>query len=309
MLVAVESLDQPRTREHEQKQLVLIQAPVVLEATVVASGSADKLPEMPAPLVACPSCNGELRLDESKLGKPFRCPLCLRLLMAHETVESADPTSPRKIVLQKAPPGIRSHSEVEDAGFQAGKDADNDPAHSEKTEIWPSAATAGRWNADLAVRVALYAVIYVGLIVLLIGVYRQNWLISAVTFFMAGSAFAALGWRSLRAGQREQNLRAQLRSLSGRRRPAHWATKAALLGILVLVLGESVVATFAAVQSLDSPNDFYLVGAIGLLVFLVSLGPLLVSAVHVLANRFHKTGSGLLRRSIKELPKSTPLVP
>src|SRR5262245_15950434 len=75
MLVAVESLDQPRTREHEQKQLVLIQAPVVLEATVVASGSADKLPEMPAPLVACPSCNGELRLDESKLGKPFRCPL------------------------------------------------------------------------------------------------------------------------------------------------------------------------------------------------------------------------------------------
>jgi hypothetical protein len=280
MLVAVESFDRPQSKNLEETQLVLIQAPVVLDVRALKSTDPESdVPGHLVPLSACPCCNNELRVDKSKLGRPFRCPLCLRFLVANE---DSDPTSRsgqvKRIVLRKA----RSEGQERMAGTGSGKRASKEGPPSSIVqqdaasgpEIWPTAPVMLRWKADLAVRLALYAILYLGLIVLLVGVYRQDWFVSANTFFLVAFAFFALVGRRLSAKQRERNLRAQFRFLSGGDSGgAHWVSKMALLGFAFLLGGEALAGVFAAVQALEAPDDFYFVAGIVVLVLILAVGP------------------------------------
>jgi hypothetical protein len=289
MLVAVESFDQPKSKNPEEPQLVLIQAPVVLDVTIAETiDSTPKEPDRLAPLLVCPSCNSELRVDESKFDRPFRCPLCLRLLIAKE---SSDPSGHsgelKRIVLQKAPAGAQTPLAGAARGRPASEEGQSSSSarqsHARGPEIWPTAPMALRWKADPAVRMILYAILYLGLIVLLVGVYRQDWLVSTTTFFLVGFAFFALVGRKLSAKQRERNLRAQFRLLTGRgSNGAHWVSKIALVGFVVLLLGEAVAGVFAMVQSLEAPDDFYLVAGIVAIALAIAAGPTVPGLAHLI---------------------------
>jgi hypothetical protein len=298
MLVAVESFDRPKSKNPEEPQLVLIQAPVVLDVKIAeAIDSTPKEPERLAPLLACPSCNSELRVDESKLDRPFRCPLCLRLLIAKEISDPSRRSGDlKRIVLQKAPSGTQTSlpgpARDRPASEEGRSSTRTQQGHARGPEIWPTAPMALRWKADLVVRMILYAILYLGLIVLLVGVYRQDWFVSATTFFLVGFAFFALVGRKLSAKHRERNLRAQLRLLTGRGRDsAHWVSKIALIGFVVLLLGEALAGVFAAVQSLEAPDDFYLVAGIVALAFVIATGTAVSSLVRLIGMRI-----GRLRR-------------
>jgi uncharacterized protein YbaR (Trm112 family) len=298
MLVAVESFDQPKSKNPEEPQLVLIQAPVVLDVMIAETiDSTSKEPERLAPLLACPSCNSELRVDESKVNRPFRCPLCLRLLIAKETSDpSGRPGELKRIMLQKAPPGAPTPLAGAARGSSASEEGQSSfsaqQGHARGPEIWPTAPMALRWKADLVVRMILYAILYLGLIVLLVGVYRQDWFVSATTFFLVGFAFFALVGRKLSAKHRERNLGAQLRFLTGRGRDgAHWVSKIALVGFVVLLLGEAVAGVFAAVQLLEAPDDFYLVSGIVAIALAIAAGTSVSALVRLIG-----IGIGRLRR-------------
>jgi hypothetical protein len=298
MLVAVESFDQPKSKNPEEPQLVLILAPVVLDVMIAETiDSTSKEPERLAPLLACPSCNSELRVDESKLDRPFRCPLCLRLLIAKETSDpSGCPGDLKRIVLQKAPAGAQTALAGAARGSPVSEEGQSSSSarqgHARGPEIWPSTPITLRWKAELVVRMILYAILYLGLFVLLVGVYRQDWFVSATTFFLVGFAFFALVGRKLSAKHRERNLRAQLRFLTGRGRDsAHWVSKIALVGFVGLLLGEAVAGVFAAVQSLEAPDDFYLVAGIVALAFVIAAGSSFSGLVRLIG-----IGIGRLRR-------------
>jgi uncharacterized protein YbaR (Trm112 family) len=305
MVVAVESTDSQGTDNSQEKPFVLIPAPIILDATAASSGPPkvrDSEQQLPL-LLACPSCNNELQINESKLTKPFLCPLCFRLLVAEEgPPNSFGPGARKRVLLKKAPPapdspGDKTYRETNP------KDADNSfptkSRHAKGPEIWPSAPVAPSGKVAVATRVALHCIIYLSLIVLLIGVYRQDWLVSTTALIVTIGGCAVLVWRRFRRHREERDLKGQLRSLSGAKgKSAHWLGKWTLAGLAALLVGSGGFAIFMAIQELESPNDFYLTMGMSILAVLVGITPFAVYWISTwrstLSGRESKGRNGLM---------------
>ncbi|MFL5245968.1 MAG: hypothetical protein ACJ8FY_28185 [Gemmataceae bacterium] len=302
MLVAVESFDGPQSKNLEETQLVLIQAPVVLDVRASEpSNSESDVPRELAPLLACPCCNKELRVDILKIDRPFRCPLCFHFIVANEYSDPIGHSEQvKKIALRKARSDVQERMASTAGGNRVSKGSSSSGgAQQEATgraEIWPAAPVVLRWKADLALRLALYAILYLGLIVLLIGVYRQNWFVSATMFFLVGFAFFALLGRQLGAKKRERNLHAQFRFLNeGDSDGPHWVSKMAVLGFAILLMGEALAGIFALVQALEAPDDFYFVAGMVFLALILAVIPPIRSFFRMMRKGFrwlHRSSLG-----------------
>jgi hypothetical protein len=264
MLVAVESFDQLEAPLPHQKQLVLIPAPVVLDAPVVESESQRfREPEGLAPLLSCPSCNNELQVDESRLEKPFRCPLCFRLLIARAVADTSSAHDLKRFVLQKvAPADAQPNKRGKENGPTSNSENNTSSVKSKPSResgIWPTSPVASGRRADVVAQLALYAVLYLSLVALLIGVFSKNLILSGVGFTIASITFVMLLLRRLKALRRERNIKAQFQSLTGRRPTStHRLLKGAVLSIALVLLGKVAFEIFLAIQALESPRDLYL---------------------------------------------------
>jgi hypothetical protein len=292
LVVAVESAETQERSNSQEKQLVLIQAPIVLDVTVAEPDP----PKAEASnhlslLLTCPSCNNDLQLDESRLAKPFRCPLCFRLLIAEEaSFSSKSFVGSKRFVLKKAPPqqGTPADNGVKKEKVEAAElPGSGKPKTSSDPGIWPTAPVAQKGKTAVAAEVALYGIIYLSLVGLLFGVYRQDQLISSAALLGTIGGCTVLLWRGLKSRRDERNVRAQFRSLAhANNKSTHWLGIGALALLGVLLIGNGIIETFMAIQTLESPNDLYLVLGLGLLACLVGISPLLAFLFRHMRFRF-----------------------
>jgi hypothetical protein len=245
LVVAVESVEKREKPDSQEKELVLIPAPIILDATVVDPPPAEQSNHLSV-LLTCPSCNNDLRLEESRLAMPFRCPLCFRLLMAQETTFSSKSSAgPKRYVLKKAPP---QQTTLTEKGIRKETRDESKLPHSRRQNpsldpgIWPAAPVAHKGITAVATELALYGVIYLSLVVLLVGVYRQDRVVSTGALVTTIAGCAVLLWKKLISLREERNVKAQFRSLSrSNNKTTSWLRLVALAGLFVLVLGNGLV--------------------------------------------------------------------
>jgi hypothetical protein len=311
MLVAVESFDQLETPRPQPKQLVLIPAPVVLDASIMEppiSREPDKL----TPLLACPSCNNELQVDGSRLEKPFRCPLCFRLLVARVISEVSGGKDLKRIILEKVTGELPSQ-EQSNENWTANRveRPSSSPTfrRSGESEIWPTTPIASGSRTALVAQLVLYIVLYSSLIALLFGVFRKDMVISAITFALALAAFCTLLLRRFRGLRRERNLKAQFQSLTGQSsNSGYWMVKGFIIGFFALVLLAAGYEIFMVIQALDSPHDWRLTLALILLACLVSVFSLASLFFGPRKSHVSKANSNLSQSRALGVSKKTPVL-